>query len=52
MAASARVNPEMIQSHRLGQEILVGFEFSGKDLRWYFLFEKTMLHTLFTAGVE
>ncbi|XP_063925092.1 fatty acid synthase-like [Zophobas morio] len=32
MAASGRVNPEMIQSHRLGQEILIGFEFSGKDL--------------------
>ncbi|XP_063924503.1 fatty acid synthase-like [Zophobas morio] len=32
MAASGRVNPEMIHPHRLGQEFLIGFEFSGKDL--------------------
>ncbi|KAJ3652400.1 hypothetical protein Zmor_018369 [Zophobas morio] len=33
MAASARVNPEVLLSHRIEQELLVGFEFSGKDLR-------------------
>ncbi|KAJ3652416.1 hypothetical protein Zmor_018384 [Zophobas morio] len=32
MAASGRVNPEILQPHRLGQEILIGFEFSGADL--------------------
>ncbi|KAJ3653408.1 hypothetical protein Zmor_012661 [Zophobas morio] len=32
MAASGRVNHEILQPHRLGQEILIGFEFSGKDL--------------------
>ncbi|XP_063924749.1 fatty acid synthase-like [Zophobas morio] len=33
MAASGRVNPEILQPHRLAQEVLTGFEFSGKDLR-------------------
>ncbi|KAJ3652417.1 hypothetical protein Zmor_018385 [Zophobas morio] len=32
MAASGRVNPEILQSHRLDQEFLIGFEFSGIDL--------------------
>ncbi|KAJ3653406.1 hypothetical protein Zmor_012660 [Zophobas morio] len=32
MAASGRVNLEILQPHRLDQEILIGFEFSGKDL--------------------
>ncbi|KAJ3652435.1 hypothetical protein Zmor_018399 [Zophobas morio] len=32
MVASGRVNPEILQSHRLDQEFLIGFEFSGKDL--------------------
>ena len=33
MAASGRVNVEMLSTHRIQQEYLVGFEFSGKDLR-------------------
>ncbi|KAJ3652424.1 hypothetical protein Zmor_018392 [Zophobas morio] len=32
MVASGRVNPEILQSQRLDQELLIGFEFSGKDL--------------------
>ena len=36
MVASGRVNPEILQSHRLDQEFLIGFEFSGKDLRSYY----------------
>ena len=33
MAASGRVNLEVFSTHRIEQELLVGFEFSGKDLR-------------------
>ncbi|KAJ3652436.1 hypothetical protein Zmor_018400 [Zophobas morio] len=32
MAASGRVNPEILEPHRLAQEFLIGFEFSGKEL--------------------
>ena len=38
MAATGRVNPEILQPHRPDQETLIGFEFSGKDLRWCYLF--------------
>ena len=47
MAASGRVNPEILQPHRLAQEVLTGFEFSGKDLRFdclYLWIENRRIH--------
>ncbi len=40
MTASGRVNPEIFQPYRLHQEILIGFEFSGLDLRCYYSLKK------------
>ena len=46
MAASGRVNPEVLQPHRLAQEVLTGFEFSGKDLRLDCSYLCTENHTI------
>ncbi|XP_063924717.1 fatty acid synthase-like [Zophobas morio] len=32
MASTGRITPEILDPHRLGQECLIGFEFSGVDL--------------------